>query len=221
MEPPTGGVSYESAKISLEYSYFENDGAKFISFPTHHTRYVAIQEKRKSDYIHKCFYVPDEGPTYETTKILELIAKKNVVLNTGHLSPKETLILVKAAKNLGVEKILVPSNNFDKTTIEKLKIHNVYFEFSYFFVSEATEVPLTHIDDERHKIKGLTLKTLKDLIEAADPKNVILSSDCGVSILPKPHLGFYQFIKQVHELGFTIEEIDYMIKTNSKRLFRI
>ena len=221
MEPPAGGVSYENAKISLEYSYFENDGAKFISFPTHHTRYIAIQEKRKSDYIQACFYVPDSGPTNETSKILELIAKKNVVLNTGHLSPKETLTLVKAAKSLGVKKILVPSNNFDKTTIEKLKIHNVYFEFSYFFVSKATEVPLTHVDDERHKIKGLTLKTLKDLIEAADPKNVILSSDCGVSILPKPHLGFYQFIKQVHELGFTIEEIDYMIKSNSKRLFRI
>ena len=221
MEPPAGGVSYENAKISLEYSYFENDGAKFISFPTHHTRYVAIQEKRKSSYINACFYVPDEGPTYETSKILELIAKKNVVLNTGHLSPKETLILVKAAKNQGVEKILVPSNNFDETTIEKLKIYNVYFEFSYFFVSKATEVPLTHVDDERHKIKGLTLKTLKNLIKSAEPKNVILSSDCGVSILPKPHLGFYKFIKQVHELGFTITEIDYMIKTNPKKLFRI
>ena len=46
MEPPAGGVSYKNAKISLEYSYFENDGAKFISFPTHHTRYIAIQEKR-------------------------------------------------------------------------------------------------------------------------------------------------------------------------------
>ena len=221
MEPPAGGVSYENAKISLEYSYFKNDGAKFISFPTHHTRYIAIQEKRKSDYIEACFYVPDSGPNDETSKILELIAKKNVVLNTGHLSPKETLTLVKAAKSLGVEKILVPSNNFNKTTIEKLKIHNVYFEFSYFFVSKATKVPLTHVDDESHKIKGLTFKTLKDLIEAADPKNVILSSDCGVSILPKPHLGFYQFIKQVYELGFTMEEIDYMIKTNSKKLFRI
>ena len=87
MEPPAGGVSYENAKISLEYSYFKNDGAKFISFPTHHTRYIAIQEKRKSDYIEACFYVPDSGPTNETLKILELIANKNVVLNTGHLSP--------------------------------------------------------------------------------------------------------------------------------------
>jgi hypothetical protein len=37
MEPPSGGVNYENAKISLNYSYFVNDGAKFISFPTHHT----------------------------------------------------------------------------------------------------------------------------------------------------------------------------------------
>ena len=221
MEPPAGGVSYENVKIALEYSYYENDGAKFISFPTHHTRHIAIQEKRKSDYIKNCFYIPDEGPTDETKKILELIAKKNVVLNTGHLSPKETLKLVKAAKKLGVEKILIPSNNFDGSTIIKLKKYNVYFEFSYFFVSKATEIPLTHVDKEKHKIQGLTFKTLKALIKTADPKNVILSSDCGVSILPKPHLGFYQFIKQISELGFTIKEIEYMIKTNSKRLFSI
>ena len=90
MEPPSGGVNYENAKISLNYSYFNSDGAKFISFPTHHTRYVAKLEKRKKNYIKNCFYVPDFGPTKETLKILELIAKKNIVLNTGHLSGKET-----------------------------------------------------------------------------------------------------------------------------------
>ena len=147
--------------------------------------------------------------------------KINVVLNTGHLSPKETLKLVKAAKKLGVEKILIPSNNFDGLTIIKLKKYNVCFEFSYFFVSKATEIPLTHVDKEKHKIKGITIKTLKELIKTANPENVILSSDCGVSILPKPHLGFNQFIKQISETGFTIKEIEYMIKINSKRLFSI
>ena len=54
--------------------------------------------------------------------------------------------------SLGLLAFFKPSNNFNKTKIEKLKIYNVYFEFSYFFVSKATEVPLTHVDDERHKI---------------------------------------------------------------------
>ena len=64
----------------------------------------------------------------------DLIAKKNIVLNTGHLSAKETINLVKCAKKIGVKKILIPSNTFNLKTISKLKSFKVKFEFSYFFV---------------------------------------------------------------------------------------
>ena len=89
-----------------------------------------------------------------------------------HLSDIETISLVKAAKNIGVKKF------------------NVKFEFSYFFISSATNVPLTHFDGEKHKIQGSNENLLEVLIKTAGPKNVILSSDCGVSVLPKPHIGF-------------------------------
>ena len=221
MEPPSGGVSYENAKISLNYSYFKNDGAKFISFPTHHTRHIAKLEKRKKNYIKNCFHVPDTGPTQETMKILELIAQKNIVMNTGHLSAKETINLVKYAKKIGVKKILIPSNTFDLTTITKLKKFRPKFEFSYFFISKATDIPLTHVDGEKHKIQGTNEKLLKILIKTAGPKNVILSSDCGVSILPKPHIGFSKFINHIQKLGFSKKEIEYMIKINPKKLFNL
>ena len=221
MEPPSGGVNLENVKIALNYSYFKNDGAKFISFPTHHTRYVAKIEKRKKSYVKKCFYVPNSGPTKETKEILKLIAKNNLVLNTGHLSDKETINLVKAAKKIGVKKILVPSNTFNEQTIYKLKKFKVKFEFSFFFISRATNVPLTHVDGEKHKIKGTNEDTLKILIKAANPRNVILSSDCGVSVLPKPHIGFSKFINKVIRLGFSKKEIEYMIKINSKKLFNL
>tara|TARA_B100000900_G_scaffold390026_1_gene383387 strand:+ start:1153 stop:2040 length:888 start_codon:yes stop_codon:yes gene_type:complete len=221
MEPPSGGVNLENVKIALNYSYFKNDGAKFISFPTHHTRYIAKIEKRKKSYIKKCFFVPASGPTKETKKILKLIAQNNLVLNTGHLSDNETINLVKAAKKIGVKKILVPSNTFSEQTIYKLKKFKVKFEFSYFFISSATNVPLTHVDGEKHKIKGTNEDALKILIKAANPKNVILSSDCGVSVLPKPYIGFSKFINKVIKLGFSKKEIEYMIKTNSKKLFNL
>ena len=221
MEPPSGGVSYENAKISLNYSYFQNDGAKFISFPTHHTRHIAKLEKRKKNYIKNCFHVPDTGPTQETMKILELIAQKNIVMNTGHLSAKETINLVKCAKKIGVKKILIPSNTFNLTTITKLKKFRPKFEFSYFFISKATDIPLTHVDGEKHKIQGTNEKLLKILIKTAGPKNVILSSDCGVSILPKPHIGFSNFINHIQKLGFSKKEIEYMIKINPKKLFNL
>ena len=221
MEPPSGGVNLENVKIALNYSYLKNDGAKFISFPTHHTRYVAKIEKRKKSYVKKCFYVPNSGPTKETKEILKLIAKNNLVLNTGHLSDKETINLVKAAKKIGVKKILVPSNTFNEQTIYKLKKFKVKFEFSFFFISRATNVPLTHVDGEKHKIKGTNEDTLKILIKAANPRNVILSSDCGVSVLPKPHIGFSKFINKVIKLGFSKKDIEYMIKINSKKLFNL
>ena len=221
MEPPSGGVSYENAKISLNYSYFQNDGAKFISFPTHHTRHIAKLEKRKKNYIKNCFHVPDTGPTQETMKILELIAQKNIVMNTGHLSAKETINLVKYAKKIGVKKILIPSNTFNLTTITKLKKFRPKFEFSYFFISKATDIPLTHVDGEKHKIQETNEKLIKILIKTAGPKNVILSSDCGVSILPKPHIGFSKFINHIQKLGFSKKEIEYMIKINPKKLFNL
>jgi len=221
MEPPSGGVSYENAKIALKYAYNISEGAKFISFPTHHTKFVAKQEKRNKAYIKSCFHVPISGPNYETLKILELIAKKNIVLNTGHLSSTETLILVKYAKKIGVRKILVPANNFDITTISQLKKFNIKFEFSYFFISKAANIPLTHVDGEKHKIRGTNENELKKLIVEAEPKNVILSSDSGVSVLPLPNISFFNFIEKIIKLGFSEKDINYMIKTNSKKLFNL
>ena len=49
MEPPSWS-KVKNVKIALNYSYFKNDGAKFISFPTHHTRYIARLEKKKKLY---------------------------------------------------------------------------------------------------------------------------------------------------------------------------
>lgn len=40
-------------------------------------------------------------------KILEMIAKNNLILATGHLSPEESLVVIGKAKELGVEKIVV------------------------------------------------------------------------------------------------------------------
>ena len=75
--------------------------------------------------------------------------------------------------------------------------------------------------DSVRLIALFTWTSIKILIKTADPKNVILSSDCGVSILPKPHIGFLKFIDQIIKLGFSKKEIEYMIKINSKKLFNL
>ena len=114
----------------------------------------------------------------------------------------------------------MPANHLAKETlIEINSVTKVFFEFSYFFISEATRIPLTHIDGEKHIIHGLEKKKLSELIQAAKTENIILSSDCGVSVLPRPVDGLKIFIYEILKLGFTISDIDRMTKTNPQKLF--
>ena len=78
---------------------------------------------------------------------------------------------------------------------------------------------MTHIDGEKHVIDGLEKKELSNLIKKVSSKKVILSSDCGVSILPKPTVGLKSFIREVLTLGFTHNDIDNMTINNPKKLF--
>jgi methionine synthase II (cobalamin-independent) len=194
----------------------------FISFPTHHTKFVANQENRSKSYIDNCFYIAeDKIQDDETLKILDLIAKKNIVLNTGHISGIENYNLVNYAIKAGIKKILIPANNLNDEEIINLKNLDVMFEFSYFFISKATQIPLTHVDSEKHTINKLEINKLKEFIKIVSCEKVILSSDCGVSVLPKPHLGFKNFISLIKDLGFSTNDIKKMISTNSKNLFNI
>ena len=222
MEPPAGGINLSNAKIAVNYGYEDTDGAKFISFPTHHTRFVALQENRSKSYIETCFFVTQKkAPDYETLKILDLIAEKNIVLNTGHISGIENFNLVTYAIKAGVKKILIPANNLKYEDINLLKNLGAYFEFSYFFISKATEIPLTHIDSEKHTISKLEVDSMKKFIRSIGAEKVILSSDCGVSVLPKPHHGLKNFISIIKDLGFSSVEIKKMTSSNSKYLFNV
>ncbi len=51
--------------------------------------------------------------TPETKEIISLIAKKGAILSSSHLSPRETLILAKEAKKVGLERVLVTHVNSD------------------------------------------------------------------------------------------------------------
>jgi methionine synthase II (cobalamin-independent) len=183
---------------------------------------VAKQEYRSKSYIDNCFYVAeDKIQNDETLKILDLIAKKNIALNTGHISGTENYNLVNYAIKAGIKKILIPANNLNDEEIINLKNLDVMFEFSYFFISKATQIPLTHVDSEKHTINKLEINKLKKFIKIIGCEKVILSSDCGVSVLPKPHLGFKNFISLIKDLGFSTNDIKKMISTNSKNLFNI
>ncbi len=209
-------------KVALKYNYGDNLNTRFVSMPTHHTRFIARAENRSEDYIEFCSYIPETGELPDPLpEILELIAEHDVVFNTGHLSGEEAVRLIESAKLRGINRILVPSSHYEPEIVKEISNQNCYAEFSFFCISKATEVGLTHIDEEKHKAQPVKIAKMKELIKSAGINNTILSSDCGVSILPIPVEGFAKFLLTIKKQGFSEKEIKIMSSINPSMLFKI
>ncbi len=223
MEPAAGGIHAGLVRTALGLGYGDpRDGARFISLPTHHTRHTALQEGRGADYVAGCLHIPERGPLPDPLpEILDLIATADVVLNAGHLSGDEALRLTEVARAAGVDRILVPANHFDAATVTALCNAGAHVEFSFFLVSHATQPGLTHVDAERHAVPGATGPGIAELIAAADPGRVVLSSDCGVFLLPPPPEGLRQFLLLLETCGVDRADLRRMVSETPARLFGV
>jgi hypothetical protein len=222
MEPPAGGVSAEAVRVALAYGYGADTAARFISLPTHHTRNIARQEGRSPAYIEACLEIPAKGELPDPLpEILDLVASHDVVLNTGHISGPESIRLVELARRRGVARILAPCAYFTAAEVAEISRLDAYAEFSFFFLSHATQVGLTHVDAEKHKTQAVSLPVTAQLILAATPARTILSSDCGVFVLPPPAEGFREFLLLIESAGFTRDEMRVMSADNAAHLFKV
>lgn len=219
MEPPAGGVSAEAARIALAYGYGPGTGARFVSLPTHHTRHVARAEGRSPAYQEACLAVPAGKLPDPLPEILDLVAEADVVLNTGHLAADEALRVVEAARARGVSRILTPANPYDEEAVAALVAAGAVVELSFFFASHATQVGLTHVDAERHATGFVPASRMASLIAAAGPGNVVLSSDCGVFVLPPPAEGLRELLLLLEAAGVARADLRRMVTETPARLF--
>lgn len=221
MEPPAGGISADATRIALNYGY-DGAGARFISLPTHHTRHTALYEGRSPAYIDACFHVtPGTALADPLPEIFDLIAEHDVVLNLGHLSDDESVHLAEQAITRGIGRILVPANHMDIGAVSALTALGAYVEFSYFFVSPAAGVGLTHVDAERHTVPATQADHLRDRIMAAPPDRVVLSSDSGIYLLPPPVESLRIFLALLQVAGVPHEILRKGVNTNPRTLFRV
>jgi hypothetical protein len=228
LEPQVGGLSVEvvRAAIGVGYPDGENrhaaDGARFVSLPTHHTRTVAQAEGRDAAYVAACLAIPERGPLPDAlAAILDLVAAHDIALNTGHLSAAETVRLVELAQARGVTRLLCPANYFTPDDARALTALGACVEFSFFFVTHATQVGLTHVDAEKHRVDPVTLPRLIELIAAVPPEQVVLSGDCGVSVLPPPVEGLREFLWSLKLSGVPETTLRRAVGDNPARLFRL
>ena len=222
MEPPAGGVCAEAVRIALGYGYGPGDGARFVSLPTHHTRHVARSEGRSPAFVESCLEIPETAPLPDPLhEILDLVAAADAVFNTGHVSGPEAVRAVEAARAAGVSRILAPCSHFEPETVTEITGLGAVAEFSFFFASHATQVGLTHVDTAKNVIAAVPAPLMAERIRAAGVGSSILSSDCGVFLLPPPVEGLREFLLLMREAGFSEADLRRMSSETPARLFGI
>lgn len=222
MQPICGGITMEAARSALRYGYGPGTGARFLSLPTHHTRYVAEREGRTGAYLDSVFQIPPSGVIPDPVpEILDLCAANDVVFDCGHVSGREAALLCAEGRRRGVMKLRTHATRYAEADIRAITAAGGYCEFSFFVLTHATQVGLTHVDSEKHRSSSTTIQDMALRIRWATPERSIVSSDCGVFVLPPAVEGFREFMLLLESEGFSAAELRRMNTTNPAALFSI
>jgi hypothetical protein len=146
---------------------------------------------------------PDGKITAATRGCLEIIAKHDMILATGHLSKKEIRELVKTAKEMKVKRVMVthaefPSQNM--TADEQLEAANMGAMIEHCFTTMYTnKAPWDAYYANVRKV---------------GPERIVLSTDLGQTINPPVAEGFAMFAQKMLDAGFTAADVRRMCVTN-------
>lgn len=147
----------------------------------------------------------------EVLAVIDVIAKNDLVLATGHSTPAETKMILTAAKARGVKRMVVTHPVIAPVlmTVEDMKwcaSQGAYLEFvSNAIIGAAI---------------NMTPKQFVDAIRAVGVERVILSSDLGQAANPIHTEGWAMLFRILEKEGVTASEIDRMAKVNPGTLLR-
>jgi hypothetical protein len=140
--------------------------------------------------------------------VLAAIAKNNMTLATGHSTPEEDLMLISAAKNAGVKRIIVTHAMLAPVRMSVPQMQQAAKEGAYIeFVYNALIGPNKMFD----------MPDYAKAIRAVGVDHCVISSDLGQKGNPLHPDGMEAFFKGLRDNGFTPAEIEKMAKTNPAR----
>jgi hypothetical protein len=143
----------------------------------------------------------------EVRQCLDVMAKYDMVMATGHISPPEVEPVVKAAREAGVQRIIITHPEFPTThlSIEQQKTlqqYDVYFE---------------RVFTTPHTNKCTWEETLNNIKEVG-LSSTICATDLGQTTNPGLQEGFEIFIDKLLDAGFTEAQVKTMTQHNAAAL---
>ena len=167
------------------------------------------RELRAAGIAGKWLKVTDEHGkvTPETRQCLDVIAKYEMVMATGHISPPEMEPVIKAAREAGVKRIIITHPEFPTTHLD-LEDQKLLQQFDVYFERVFTTP---------HTNKCTWEETLQN-IRKVGVSSTIVATDLGQTTNPGLQEGFEIFIDKLLDEGFTESEVRQVTRDNAAGL---
>ncbi|MEQ1948202.1 MAG: DUF6282 family protein [Bryobacteraceae bacterium] len=175
---------------------------KVVWMPTFDSEYVVKTTKENRPFVR----VSENGKLLpEVIQVISIIAKNNLVLETGHVAPAEVLMILAEGKRQGVRNMLVThaTNEFPGLSVAQLKEAAKLGAYLEFVWSGA---------------QGGKFDAFAKAIRKAGPEWCVISSDLGQPPNPLHTDGLMELYRGLLARGFTLAEVDRMSKTNPAKL---
>lgn len=145
--------------------------------------------------------------------VLEQIRDADIALGTGHISPDESLVLLRAAREIGVTKVLVthPLMQFTRFTIDQMKAAadlGALLEFDYLSCC-----PNWHT--------AVSPSRTAEAIHAVGFDHCVLATDGGQTFNPHPAQMLSDFADALLAEGIAERDIRAMLCANPARILGI
>lgn len=152
----------------------------------------------------------------EVREVLDVIAKYDLGLSTGHVSPEETIMVIKAAKEAGVNRIYVQHPNHSGMPVSMQAMKEMISLGAYIEIvlsgDGLTGGGPAEVDLE-HPVIDFGPQKLADMRELG-PENIVLTTDLGQPGRVDYARAFEMALTILVDAGFSQEEIDLMTKHN-------
>jgi hypothetical protein len=157
--------------------------------------------------------VKDGKPVPEMTEVFDVIAKNDLILETGHSTPAESLILIPAAKQAGIKKIIITHAQLLGATVEQMKqMANMgaYIEFCW-------QTYLAKQGDKNTGDQKAIAECVKT-IQAIGAEHCLIDSDLGQPGNPLHPEGMRAYILSLKANGMSERDIDLIARKNPAKL---
>jgi len=151
----------------------------------------------------------------EVKEVLQIVQEFDIVLATGHISPKEIFALCEECQKTGFKKLVVTHalqailmlECLTPQQMRELALGGATIEQSFW-----EWMPTLAVKDPQQIV---------DVIRLVGPEHTVMSSDMGQAYNPPAPEGMRLYIASLLRKGLAENEIEMMVKTNPARLLNL